>query len=79
MTDMTNDKLTALLSQLPSGSTITRRQYSWAVEVPHREGYKSCGTTLENALSHAIEGDAALECAALSAQADISWFPSEAK
>lgn len=42
---------------LPAGTIITRREYSWAVELPPPyHGYLSCGVTLEKAIEHALSG-----------------------
>ena len=41
---------------LPPGTTITRRPYSWAVELPSEKGYNSCGVTIGEAASHALSG-----------------------
>ncbi len=44
-------------AQLPIGTKITRREYSWAVELPPPyHGYLSCGVTLEKAIQHALSG-----------------------
>ncbi len=56
---------------LPAGTVIERRQYSWALELPSRKGYKSCGVTLDLAIEHALEGHAALEIATHNAIAGV--------
>jgi len=64
-------KLDELLTRLPEGAVITRRPYSWAVELPNSRGYFSCGVLLENALEHALEGMADAEMNSLRLIAEL--------
>lgn len=61
------DTLEAMLNELPHGSVITKRAYSWTVELPTNPLYKSCGVQLEGALTHALDGEAEREIKALEA------------
>lgn len=56
---------------LPAGTKISRREYSWAVEMPATWGYLSCGTTLSQAIRHALSGMPELAVSSLYAQAAV--------
>ena len=49
--------------------TLMRREYSWALELETRPGYKSCGVTIALAVEHALGGAAEAETRKLDAMA----------
>lgn len=63
---------TSDFAQLPVGTKITRREHSWAVELPPPyHGYLSCGVTLEKAVEHALSGQAQQDILNLEAMAGV--------
>jgi hypothetical protein len=61
------------MAGLPAGTKITHREYSWAIELPgDLWGYLSCGTTLENAIAHALSGAPEKALKALTAFGDTT-------